>query len=118
MGRHFCFGDESNVRGKAFVKALGFMVGEWVSVCFLFDDCMGVGPLHLLFPRMFRVASNKETSVKECYVWVGNVVSWNISIRRPLHQSELMEHETLLSILTNILCKDSKDYCIWKLDST
>ena len=74
-----------------------------------------MGPLHLLFPRVFRVVSNKGLSVKECYVWVGNVVSWDISFRSALRQSELVEFESLLSLFANVvLCGDSINRHIWK----
>lgn len=66
----------SNVRRGVFVKGLGFKVGEASSVWFWFDDWVGEGPLCLLYPRVFRVASNKECSVKEFYNWEGERVSW------------------------------------------
>lgn len=37
---------------------------------------MGLGPLNILFTRVFRVALNKESLVKGCYVRIGNGVSW------------------------------------------
>ena len=43
-------------------------MGEEVRVHLWYDDWVGVGPLRLLFPRIFRVVSNKEASVKECFV--------------------------------------------------
>lgn len=64
-----------------------FLLKVWVWA-FVYDDWVGVGPSRLLFPRLFRIVSNKESSVKECFVWNGNMVSWNISVKRALrHQS-------------------------------
>lgn len=100
------FGDESNVKGKAFGKGLGFCMGKGDSVRLWYDDWVAVGPFCILFPRLFQVVSNKDASVKDCFVWNGNVVSWNISIRRALRQSELVAHQSLLSLLSNIfLCR-------------
>lgn len=36
-------------------------------VWFWSDGKMGGSPLHSLFPRLFRVVVNKDSSVKECY---------------------------------------------------
>ena len=78
---------------------------------------MGVGPLCRLFPRVFRVVANRESSVKDCYCWVGDNVSWGVSVRRALHQSELVEFESSSSLLSNtFLCRDIVDCCIWKPD--
>lgn len=43
-------------------------------VHFLYDDWVGVGSLLVLSPRVFRVVSNKESSVRECYVVSRKVV--------------------------------------------
>lgn len=100
------FGDESNVKGKVFGKGLGFCMRKGNSVRFWYDDWVAVGPFCILFPRLFRVVSYKDASVKDCFVWNGNVFSWNISIRRALRQSELVAHQSLLSLLSNIfLCR-------------
>lgn len=37
------------------------------SVDFWLDDWLGLGPLYSLFPSIFNVVSNKESSVNECY---------------------------------------------------
>ena len=104
------FGDVSKVRGEILVEGFGFIVGKGERVRFWFDDWVGVGPLQFLYPRVFRVVSNKECSVKElkeCYVWVGNMMSWDISVRRALHQIELGQHASLLCLLANVvLCMD------------
>ena len=115
------FGDVSKVRGEILVEGFGFIVGKGERVRFWFDDWVGVGPLQFLYPRVFRVVSNKECSVKElkeCYVWVGNTMSWDSSSRRALHQIELGENESLCLLANIVLCRDSSDPRIWKPDST
>ena len=88
-------------------------MGEGETVRFWYDDCVGVGPLNLLFPRLFRVVSKKDNSVKECYVWDENVLSWNISYRRALRRSEVEVKESLSNLLSNIfLCRDAADFRI------
>ena len=73
---------------EVFDKCLAFKVGEGSDICFWSDDRVGVGPECRLFPRVFRVVPNKESSVKACYCWVGDNVSWDVGVRRALCQSE------------------------------
>ena len=77
-------------------------MGEGDGVRFWFYDWVGVGPLCFLYPRVSKVVSNKECCVKECYVWDEDVLSWDVSIRRALRQSESVEFESLLSRLANV----------------
>lgn len=80
-------GDEFNIRGKVFQKGVGFNVGEGSLIHFSVDDCVGVGGLSVLFPRLYMVVPNKNVSVKECYVPVENgAVSWDVPFRRVLHR--------------------------------
>lgn len=55
-----------------------------VGGAFLVDDWAGVGPLHVLYPTVFRVVSNKESAVNDCYVWRGSGISWALSSRKSL----------------------------------
>lgn len=82
------FGDESNVRGQVFVKGLGYMVGEGVKVRVWNDEWELV--LYVFY--FLEYLGLCPTKRLECFLWVGNVVSWDISFRRSLHQSELVEH--------------------------
>lgn len=78
---------------------------------------MGVGLLYVLLTRVFRVVSNKESSVKECYIWDGEHLSWDVSVGRG--QSDSIEFESLLSILANVfLFRAEADFHIWKRDSS
>ena len=94
---------------------MGFIVGSGVSVRFWFDDWVGVESLGSLFPRLFRVVSNKQSSVHECNSCEGDRIVWRIPLRRTLRQLEEFEYESLLSLLSNIfLCRDVNDTRIWK----
>ena len=71
---------------------------------------MGEGPLFWLFPRLFRAILNKEVSVKVCYVVVGNSVSWEVSVREVLHQSE----ETVGFVGQGFYLQEEANIRIWK----
>lgn len=63
------FGDVSKKMGSFLTRDWDLKLGRGVRVRFgIMNGC--VGPLCLRFQRLFRVVSNKESSVKECYVWV------------------------------------------------
>lgn len=44
---------------------------------------------------------SKSTSVREYHLWDGDNMSWEISLRRVLRQSELVEYKSLSSLLSN-----------------
>lgn len=51
-----------------FHKGVDFKVGLGSRVWFWVDDWLGVGPLFLSFPRLFRVVVKRGALVKDCYV--------------------------------------------------
>lgn len=44
---------------------------------------------------------SKSVSVREYHLWDGDNMSWEISLRKVLRQSELVEYESLSSLLSN-----------------
>ena len=76
-----------NVLGVGNKLSFGSMIG------------CGVGSLSQLFPTVFRVVSNKDSSIKDCYVGEGGFVSSKV-VRRVLHPFE----ETLLFIHGLLVC--------------
>lgn len=48
-------------------KGVGFVVGDGRVLRFWFDDWVRVGPLCELLSRVFRLVSNKESVVSDCY---------------------------------------------------
>lgn len=81
-------GDESHSCRDLLHKGVGFNVGEENKVRFLVDDWLGVSPLLRVYPRLYRLASNKLSYAKDCYVSEERFVSWAVSFRRTLCQSE------------------------------
>ena len=59
-------------------------VGEESRVWFGVDDWMGMGPLPVLFPRVFTMVSNKKSSIR----LLGNRVVQGVSFRRPRQTKE------------------------------
>lgn len=71
---------------------------------------MVIGPLCGVFARIFRVVSNKESSISDYYEERDGCVVWRVPFRRSLHLSGVVHYEELLTILSNaFLCRKSKD---------
>lgn len=67
-----------------------------------------------LVPRVFSVASNKDSSISDCFVWRVSGVSCALSFRKGMHQLEESQCQELSNFLTNVFpCKD-EDLRIWK----
>lgn len=107
-------GDESNCLGKAFAKGIGFFVGQGRRARFWLDNWIGLGPFCVLYPRVFRVVTNKDSFVRDCYVWRGHEVVWTLAFRRDLHQSKDAQYKELSSFLTNVFLWREEDSRIWK----
>lgn len=73
-----------NSRGRFFVNGWASELGREVKFFFWVDDWLGVGLLFQLFPRIFKVMSNKKSSIKDCYEGGRGFVSWEVSFRRVL----------------------------------
>lgn len=53
---------------RCLLEEWAFLLGEGVRVYFWFDDRARVGPFFVLYPRVFRVVSNKESSINDDFV--------------------------------------------------
>lgn len=79
-------GDNSHLRGKTLYKGVGFIVGDGRNVRFWLDNWVNVGPLCVLFPRLFRLAVDKESSISDCFVVRSGCMVWGVSLTRSLQQ--------------------------------
>ena len=97
---------------------VGFVVGDGSDVRFWMDGWVGKGPLCGIFPRLFRLTVNKESSISEYVEVRGGSTFWNVHPRRSLRPSEGILYGELLNLLSNVfLCSNSKDSRIWKLSA-
>lgn len=103
------------MRGEElFRRGVGFKVGERSRVHFWVDHWVGLGPLSLSFPRLFRLVVNKLPLVKDCYVGEGGFGSWDVSFKRVLRSSKESEFGSLKNLLSNIFFwRDIVDSRIW-----
>ena len=78
------------------------MAGDGRFLRFWLDDWVGVGPLCELFLRVFRLVSNKESVVSDCYEVMDGCIMWGVTFRRSLRLSKDVQYEELLSLLFNV----------------
>ena len=82
---------------------------------FWLDSWVGVWPLYGLFPRLFKLAANKESSISDYFEVRRGCSVWDALFKRDLRSLEGELYEELLSFLAYIFfCKDTKDSRIWK----
>ena len=77
-------GDSPSVSREVLSKGVGFVVGDGRVLRFWLDDWVGVGPLYELFPRVFRLVSNKEFHVTNCCGVRDGCTLWGVTFRRGL----------------------------------
>ena len=83
-----------------FCIGVGFNAREGSRVHLWLDVWVVLYTLCQLYTRLFRVVSNKESTVKDYYVWVGNSLSWRVGFRRVSRQLEVLEYESISMVLT------------------
>lgn len=79
---------------------------QWVRVI-VFDFGWIIGCEWVIYPctisGFFRVTLNRGAWVNEFFVGAEGFVSWDVPLRRALHQFERSEYEVLLSLLSMFL---------------
>lgn len=94
---------------------MGFLVGDGTVVRSWLDDWVAMGPFCELFPKLFRLAVNKESPVSDCFEVRSGCMAWEVSFRRSLRQMEGFMYQEMLSVFANMLfCRDYNDSRIWK----
>ncbi|KAK7261161.1 hypothetical protein RIF29_27466 [Crotalaria pallida] len=72
-----------------FEDRLWLDLGDGHKASFWHDKWVGDKPLNVIFPRLFRLAVNKDALVKDCGFWVRDYWCWTIAWRRePFSQEE------------------------------
>lgn len=102
-----------SVGGLAFSKGEGLKWGMVLESVIGVNGIigLGVGPLLVLFSRLFRLASNKESSVKDYCVRGGGLLSWEVSFCQGLCQSEESQSESIKSDA----CGDDFSIFVWNV---
>lgn len=68
------------------------------------DDWEGVGPLYVLFFRIFRVVAKNGSSISDCYEKRDGGTRWWVPFRRSLHPLEKTQNGELLNFFSNVVC--------------
>ncbi|GJS89701.1 RNA-directed DNA polymerase, eukaryota, reverse transcriptase zinc-binding domain protein [Tanacetum coccineum] len=88
-------------------------VGNGDSTKFWHETWMGNSPLKSQFPRLFRLALNKDCTIREC--WNNG---WDLSWSRPITSGTNSQHlSTVLNLLSSFTLSDAEDSWSWSLGS-
>lgn len=95
----------------------GIRVGNGLRANFWLDVWLDEVALCVSFPRLFRIAINKQSKISEMGAWVGDCWCWKLEFRRNLYVWEEQEKEQLTNRLKSVcLCKEFKDQIAWTAD--
>ena len=103
---------------EEFRKNIHFVVGVGDRVKLWTDQWCGDSPLHLTFPNVYGIASNKEASVASSLERLGieNRRSWNVLfIRRPNDWEMGVVDDFLHTLGSNLPPTVNGDHMRWKL---
>ncbi|KAF1886402.1 hypothetical protein Lal_00045634 [Lupinus albus] len=94
-------------------------IGDGLQTLFWHDIWVGNQSLKLVFPRLFRLASNNQSRVGDNGVWRDDVWKWDIVWRRSLFGREESLAKNLYDLIHNHSCKRSSlDRWRWSLDAS
>ncbi|CAL5435347.1 unnamed protein product [Camellia sinensis] len=99
-----------------FLENIQFKLGDGKRIKFWLDTWVSCTPLSNLYPRLFSLATNKDSFVHQyLYQAAGNQTHWNISYRRTLRAWEDELHLELISKLPQPLSINNNcvDHLLW-----
>ncbi|XP_057450751.1 uncharacterized protein LOC130742662 [Lotus japonicus] len=112
---------DSGLVGSVFRDGLACQVGRGASVLFWLDHWTGSGPLRLVFPRVFALATHKRETIMECGTPVGHQWAWNITFQRDFLGWERQHYDAFMCHLQSLVPKQGEnatvDCMVWKHDN-
>ncbi|KAL4183344.1 hypothetical protein AMTRI_Chr11g154720 [Amborella trichopoda] len=101
---------------SALYQFIRFHPREGSRVRFWFDLWLGPSPLKEVYPTLYSLEQNKESSVAEEMVLTGGQRVWNPSFRRNLTEEEFNHFQSLsTSLHSHFLSPQGSDAIIWTL---
>lgn len=108
-------GNRNEKVGRAVEEGFRILPGNGDRISFWSDIWVGEEALKVSFPRMFRLALNKNGLVSEFVQWKDGMWQWNVELRRQLFDWESESYDRLMSVLAVVkLSTCRKDVMIWK----
>ena len=91
----------------SFCSLVAFKVGDGANIKFWFDTWCGRTPLKDVFPELFGIANNKESSVAKLLSSLGNGFNWNVNFVRPVQDWELESVVTFVDLIYSGLAREN-----------
>ena len=89
----------------SFCSLVAFKVGDGANIKFWFDTWCGRTPLEDVFPELFGIANNKESSVAKLLSSLGNGFNWNVNFVRRVQDWELESVVTFVDLIYSGLAR-------------
>ena len=89
-------------------------LGNGSRTSFCLDIWVGTSPLKGLFSLLYKIALLPQGSVVDH--WDFATLSWSLPFRRSLKDVEIVEFESLLSLLSEEQVLDLEDHKVWSID--
>ncbi|PWA63752.1 reverse transcriptase domain, Reverse transcriptase zinc-binding domain protein [Artemisia annua] len=95
------------------------IVGKGDSVNFWKDDWLGDFNLASMFPRLYTLEIEKDCSLNERLIRVGDFQSWNWNWRRDLRSGrETSDFDHLIEVVQDVTLSDLRDSWRWSLEKS
>ncbi|KAK1295505.1 hypothetical protein QJS10_CPA16g01626 [Acorus calamus] len=101
--------------GEEFLSALRWQIGKGDRVLFWADRWCSDEPLKTAFPRVYRVANNRDSTVQQCWSSEGaGGGNWQLHLRRITAEAEVTEVANLLLLIQEkVLQPEREDVLAW-----
>lgn len=88
---------------------------EWLGYVFLGRSMGWDSPLYFAFPHLYHLSSFENHLVSDILIWSGSSVSFSLSFRHHLSNTETTEAASLLSLLEECNFREGKrNVRVWK----
>ncbi|XP_059629880.1 uncharacterized protein LOC132272811 [Cornus florida] len=101
-----------------FSKHIRFRLRDGRRICFWEDVWCGDVPLAIAFPQLYRIASDRQAMVVNCYHLDNGRLVWDVRFRRSFQDWEIEEAIRFLELLyRQRIVEEDSDYWSWVANS-
>ncbi|KAK1325394.1 hypothetical protein QJS10_CPA01g02200 [Acorus calamus] len=105
--------------GAEFENTLRWKVGNGQAVSFWSDRWCNELPLSIVFPRLYRLAENKDLTVNQCWVTTSETGDWLLQLRRITQEEEVEDIAQLMAQLQSVVIDPGvDDEIIWNCQTS
>lgn len=92
-----------------------FKLAPGTRIAFWHDLWVGLVPLSLFYPRLFRIAILPSSSVSD--LWHYSSSLWSLFCHHLLKDKEIAEFQNLMGLISRVKVSEHLDWCLWPLEA-